>query len=115
MVFAECGGYLSGAEGVITSPHYPDNYPSAADCLWRIKVGLGKTIRLEFDEFKVTNTTPTCGGDYLVVSSVLSVLRVLIRGMGSRCRFVSVMLYLYKKIKGEMCMLDGSNIERDQE
>ncbi|XP_071514687.1 cubilin-like [Panulirus ornatus] len=64
---AMCGGYLLDTEGVITSPYYPNNYPSNADCHWIIKVSLGKTIRLEFDDFKVLNTTPTCGGDYLVI------------------------------------------------
>ncbi|XP_068206241.1 LOW QUALITY PROTEIN: cubilin-like, partial [Palaemon carinicauda] len=67
MIRTECGGYLRGTEGQISTPLYPQNYPSYLICNWVIKVGLGKTIKLEFDEFKVANTTPLCGGDYLLM------------------------------------------------
>ncbi|KAG7161827.1 Cubilin-like 2 [Homarus americanus] len=66
-VYDVCGGFLEGAEGVISSPKFPDNYPSGQDCQWSIRVGIGKTIRLEFDTFRVANSTSTCGGDYLLI------------------------------------------------
>ncbi|XP_047482510.1 LOW QUALITY PROTEIN: cubilin-like [Penaeus chinensis] len=62
-----CGGYLYGPEGVISTPNYPENYDPGLRCKWQIRVGFGRTIRLEFDSFKVTNTTPICGGDYLLI------------------------------------------------
>ncbi|XP_042234787.1 cubilin-like [Homarus americanus] len=66
-LYTVCGGFLEGAEGVISSPKFPDNYPSGQDCQWSIRVGIGKTIRLEFDTFRVANSTSTCGGDYLLI------------------------------------------------
>ncbi|XP_069976133.1 CUB domain-containing protein 2-like, partial [Penaeus vannamei] len=62
-----CGGYMHGPEGVIATPNYPENYGDGLRCTWHIRVGFGRTIRLEFDDFKVTNTTPVCGGDYLLI------------------------------------------------
>lgn len=62
-----CGGTLQVPEGYIASPNYPNNYPPAQNCEWVLRVGIGRTIRLEFSELKITNSTPTCGGDYLVV------------------------------------------------
>ncbi|KAK7065277.1 hypothetical protein SK128_012049 [Halocaridina rubra] len=64
---SECGGYVRGPEGVIASPSYPNDYPGYQECDWIIKVGLGRTITIQFDDFRVTNTTPTCGGDYLLI------------------------------------------------
>ncbi|XP_045623432.1 cubilin [Procambarus clarkii] len=66
-VVAVCGGYVGGAEGVIATTNYPENYPADRNCLWIIKVGVGRTIRLEFEDFRVANTTPTCGGAYLSI------------------------------------------------
>lgn len=57
-----------GPEGVIMSTGYPEDYPMGQNCEWTIRVAIGRTIRLEFDELKIANSTTTCGGDYLLVS-----------------------------------------------
>ena len=37
-IFADCGGELTSMSGVLSSPNYPRDYSSYADCLWVIKV-----------------------------------------------------------------------------
>ncbi|XP_045117385.1 cubilin-like [Portunus trituberculatus] len=64
-----CGGNLHQPEGYITSPGYPENYSRRQDCVWVIKVGIGRTIKLEFTDFKIANSTPTCADDYLVIQN----------------------------------------------
>ncbi|KAK3892747.1 hypothetical protein Pcinc_003437 [Petrolisthes cinctipes] len=66
---AVCGGYLRGPEGVIMSTGYPEDYPMAQNCEWTVRVAIGRTIRLEFDELKIANSTPACGGDYLLIQN----------------------------------------------
>lgn len=40
--FSDCGGELTGTSGVLSSPNYPRDYSSYADCLWVIKVKIFK-------------------------------------------------------------------------
>ncbi|XP_066972608.1 cubilin-like isoform X1 [Macrobrachium rosenbergii] len=65
-----CGAVINGelaGEGVIATPNYPDQYPNDLFCVWIIKAGKGKRVRLTFDDFEVTQTLG-CTGDYLLVS-----------------------------------------------
>uniref|UniRef100_A0A6A7FUH2 Cubilin n=1 Tax=Hirondellea gigas TaxID=1518452 RepID=A0A6A7FUH2_9CRUS len=65
---AVCGGTLRDTDGVIYSPGYPTrNYYSYLNCEWTIRVRPGRTIRIQFTEFHVLNTTVTCQGDYLLI------------------------------------------------
>ena len=46
--FDKCGGYFSTRNGTITSPSYPGNYPSNADCIYTIAQPTGTVIMLNF-------------------------------------------------------------------
>ena len=54
VVFAQCGGRLTGESGVFTSPNFPDNYSDNAECIWEISVPEGKKVDLEFHYFYVS-------------------------------------------------------------
>ena len=38
--------------GNITSPNYPDNYPSFSDCQWEIRANPGQAVVLIYHEFQ---------------------------------------------------------------
>ena len=37
---SECGNELKGNHGTVTSPGYPTNYPTNAQCTWSISLGV---------------------------------------------------------------------------
>lgn len=57
-----CGTFLTGPSGTVTSTNYPGNYLDNEYCTWQIQVPVNKKIRLDFTEFK-TET----GKDYLLI------------------------------------------------
>lgn len=57
-----CGTFLSGPNGVVTSPNYPGNYGDNEYCTWQIQVPVNKKIRLDFSEFKTES-----GRDFLLI------------------------------------------------
>lgn len=62
----ECGGTLTSSKGEITSPNYPENYPSRKDCTWIIKVPVHKLLKLRFLSFDVEKDE-RCKYDYVQV------------------------------------------------
>uniref|UniRef100_A0A4X2M7T4 Cubilin n=1 Tax=Vombatus ursinus TaxID=29139 RepID=A0A4X2M7T4_VOMUR len=64
-----CGGniYLhdSNMDGYMTSPNYPDNYPSHAECIWTISVPSGKLVKLQFEDQFNIEISPNCTSNYL--------------------------------------------------
>ncbi|XP_055561986.1 CUB and sushi domain-containing protein 1 isoform X1 [Falco cherrug] len=48
-----CGGTLRGQSGIISSPHFPLEYGSNADCTWTILAEPGDTIALVFMDFQL--------------------------------------------------------------
>uniref|UniRef100_A0A8C0HE01 CUB domain containing protein 2 n=1 Tax=Chelonoidis abingdonii TaxID=106734 RepID=A0A8C0HE01_CHEAB len=61
-----CGGVLTGLSGVITSPHYPENYPNNAECRWIIRAVPSSIIKLIFADFQMENNEG-CNFDYVAV------------------------------------------------
>ncbi|XP_065570117.1 dorsal-ventral patterning tolloid-like protein 1 [Artemia franciscana] len=59
---------LSEKSGSISSPGYPNDYPDSQFCLWKIKTGPGKKLKLNFTDFEVSGSE-NCEGDRVVVSS----------------------------------------------
>ncbi|XP_017555843.2 cubilin [Pygocentrus nattereri] len=51
--FSDCGGSQAGEGGVISSPGYPNNYPSPSRCAWLLEAPEGHTITLTFTYFEV--------------------------------------------------------------
>ncbi|RUS68485.1 hypothetical protein EGW08_023753, partial [Elysia chlorotica] len=62
---AVCGGALSGDNGIITSPNYPNPYLNLERCFWSIAVEPGKVVRLTFHEFQV-EAHPRCDFDWVL-------------------------------------------------
>ena len=62
--FAGCSGIYTAANGTITSPNYPQNYPINKLCKYRIKVTAGMRIQLNFSEIDVESHR-TCNYDYV--------------------------------------------------
>ncbi|XP_067876353.1 tolloid-like protein 2 isoform X2 [Heterodontus francisci] len=50
---AGCEHKISSAEGVITSPNWPDKYPSRKECTWAISAIPGHRVKLSFIEFEI--------------------------------------------------------------
>lgn len=70
MLFLACGGVLSSKNGVITSPHYPNNYPPNSDCEWSITVSPYHSIVLTIIELDVEDFS-SCSMDYVDASEML--------------------------------------------
>uniref|UniRef100_A0A671G2W0 Cubilin n=1 Tax=Rhinolophus ferrumequinum TaxID=59479 RepID=A0A671G2W0_RHIFE len=66
-----CGGYLHADRGIITSPNYPETYPSNLNCSWHVLVQRGLTIAVHFEQpFQIPNSDSSCNqGDYLVLKN----------------------------------------------
>ncbi|XP_041824165.1 cubilin [Melanotaenia boesemani] len=65
-MFPECGGWQSGEGGLISSPNYPDLYPSPSRCAWLLEAPAGHTITLTFSYFNVEPHS-TCGWDSVTI------------------------------------------------
>ncbi|XP_067828863.1 tolloid-like protein 2 isoform X2 [Heptranchias perlo] len=50
---AGCEHKTNSAEGVITSPNWPDKYPSRKECTWGISATPGHRVKLAFNEFEI--------------------------------------------------------------
>ncbi|XP_042541866.1 cubilin [Dipodomys spectabilis] len=67
-----CGGYLHADRGIITSPKYPEVYPTSLNCSWHVLVQSGLTIATYFEQpFDIPNRdyTSCSQGDYLVLKN----------------------------------------------
>uniref|UniRef100_A0A665V841 Cubilin n=1 Tax=Echeneis naucrates TaxID=173247 RepID=A0A665V841_ECHNA len=65
-LFSECGGFQTGEEGVLSSPNYPNSYPSPSRCAWLLEAPEGHTISLTFAYFNL-ELHSTCGWDSLTI------------------------------------------------
>ena len=50
---SDCGGHLNGTNGVITSPNFPNKFPTPISCKWLIIAPPKKKIILYFTQFYV--------------------------------------------------------------
>ncbi|KAI1888819.1 hypothetical protein AGOR_G00172680 [Albula goreensis] len=64
--FTNCGGLQTGEGGVISSPGYPNNYPSPSRCAWLLEAPEGHTITLTFTYFQVEAHTQ-CSWDSVTI------------------------------------------------
>lgn len=62
----DCGGYLTGIGGEITSLNYPNNYSNLMDCEWVISVEPSMIINLQIQEFDLEQSS-NCMYDSLQV------------------------------------------------
>ncbi|MBN3298996.1 CUZD1 protein, partial [Amia calva] len=61
-----CGGYLTNSRGLLTSPNYPGNYPSNAQCTWTIHASGYSIIQLQFS-YLMLETDASCQFDSVSV------------------------------------------------
>ncbi|KAH9490031.1 Dorsal-ventral patterning tolloid-like protein 1 [Bulinus truncatus] len=64
-----CGGYLDTENGIISSPSFPDLYPSNKNCIWKIVAPNGYKIYINFTHFDLEGPQPSCQSDSLRISS----------------------------------------------
>uniref|UniRef100_A0A3B5AXX3 Cubilin n=1 Tax=Stegastes partitus TaxID=144197 RepID=A0A3B5AXX3_9TELE len=65
-LFSECGGWQTGEGGVLSSPNYPNLYPSPSRCAWLLEAPVGHTISLTFSYFHV-EPHDTCRWDSVTI------------------------------------------------
>merc|ERR1719385_497320 len=63
----DCGGFVRGSHGTITSPNYPNGYPHNRDCLSKIIGEWGKRIQFHFAAMDIEQHA-NCSYDYLKIS-----------------------------------------------
>ena len=59
-----CGGVLAGPRAVITSPHYPANYPDNLNCYWLLTFSPGSQIEITAAAFSLDSD---CEADNVTV------------------------------------------------
>ncbi|PIO33299.1 hypothetical protein AB205_0007210 [Aquarana catesbeiana] len=64
--FTECEHRIHSPNGVITSPNWPDKYPSRKECTWEISATPGHRVKLAFSEFEIEQHQE-CAYDHLEV------------------------------------------------
>ncbi|KFM59925.1 Tolloid-like protein 1, partial [Stegodyphus mimosarum] len=64
-----CGGILKGEKGTITSPSFPDLYPSNKQCIWEIMAPPQFRITLNFTHFDLEGTNQECEYDSVDIRS----------------------------------------------
>ncbi|XP_070842448.1 cubilin [Chaetodon trifascialis] len=65
-MFSECGGWQTGERGVLSSPNYPNIYPSRSHCAWLLEAPEGHTIKLTFSSFNLEPHSK-CGWDSVTI------------------------------------------------
>uniref|UniRef100_A0A8C9DGP2 Metalloendopeptidase n=1 Tax=Prolemur simus TaxID=1328070 RepID=A0A8C9DGP2_PROSS len=63
---AGCDHKVSSTSGTITSPNWPDKYPSKKECTWAISSTPGHRVKLTFVEMDI-ESQPECAYDHLEV------------------------------------------------
>ncbi|KAJ7410896.1 hypothetical protein WISP_105653 [Willisornis vidua] len=63
---AECEQKIHSPSGIITSPNWPDKYPSRKECTWEISATPGQRVKLMFNEFEIEQHQE-CAYDHLEV------------------------------------------------
>uniref|UniRef100_A0A8C2U8X7 Metalloendopeptidase n=1 Tax=Coturnix japonica TaxID=93934 RepID=A0A8C2U8X7_COTJA len=61
---AGCEHKLSSAEGMMSSPNWPDKYPSRKECTWNISATPGHRVKVTFNEFEIEQHQE-CAYDHL--------------------------------------------------
>lgn len=72
--YTGCGEELSGDNGTIKSPNFPNDYENYENCRWTITVDQGKRIKLEFISFDVENSADCVFDALRIVDTTLTEL-----------------------------------------
>ncbi|OXU20544.1 hypothetical protein TSAR_014165, partial [Trichomalopsis sarcophagae] len=64
----DCNNKVTGFQGVIESPNFPNSYDNLSNCSWTISVPPGNTVNLTFSHFNVqTDNNGICTKDYVML------------------------------------------------
>uniref|UniRef100_H2ZHT4 Metalloendopeptidase n=1 Tax=Ciona savignyi TaxID=51511 RepID=H2ZHT4_CIOSA len=61
-----CEHSITSHMGEITSPNWPNKYPSRKDCTWHVSTTAGHMVKLVFNEFEL-ESQPDCAYDHLEI------------------------------------------------
>ena len=67
-VFQGCSKNFTGGQGTISSPGFPNAYPSNSDCVSRIHTSPGTRVVVSFLGISIENSSG-CSKDYIEVST----------------------------------------------
>ncbi|XP_064635870.1 tolloid-like protein 1 [Lineus longissimus] len=76
-----CQHRITSSQGEITSPNWPDNYPSRKDCVWSFTAADGHRIKLIFNDFQL-EPHQECNYDHI---ELFDGLNGKSRSLGSYC------------------------------
>ncbi|XP_063063043.1 cubilin [Engraulis encrasicolus] len=63
----DCSETFTSPTGEFFSPNYPSYYPHNRECIFRIIVGVNMQIMLNFTDFELEGSVPTCRYDYVEI------------------------------------------------
>ncbi|KAK6490308.1 cubilin [Huso huso] len=63
----DCGEVYTAPTGTLTSPNYPNNYPNSRQCIYKIVVETNRQIMLNFTDFILEHTYPSCSFDHIEI------------------------------------------------
>lgn len=64
---SDCGETFTFLTGSFSSPNYPDNYPNNRDCIFKIIVDVNMQIMLNFTNFELEGSPPSCRFDFVEI------------------------------------------------
>ncbi|XP_056155801.1 cubilin [Lampris incognitus] len=64
---SDCGGTFTSSMGSFSSPNYPSNYPTNRVCIFKITVEFSMQIKLNFTDFDLEGSPPSCARDYVEI------------------------------------------------
>lgn len=87
-----CGGRLHVDRGVLSSPHYPNNYLPGLNCSWHIMVTSGFRVSVSFQSpFQIQGYGTQCSsGDYLEVKKPQKTWFVKLTQVSKLCGLFSI-------------------------
>uniref|UniRef100_A0A8C6R806 Suppressor of tumorigenicity 14 protein homolog n=1 Tax=Nannospalax galili TaxID=1026970 RepID=A0A8C6R806_NANGA len=68
---SSCGGSLSEAQGMFSSPFFPGHYPPNINCTWNIKVPNNRNVKVRFNFFYLVDPNlplGACPKDYVEIN-----------------------------------------------
>ncbi|KAG7527098.1 cubilin [Solea senegalensis] len=63
----DCGETFTSPTGSLSSPNYPSNYPNNRDCVFKIILQVNVQIMLNFTNFELEGSPPSCGLDFVEI------------------------------------------------
>ncbi|KAH8322862.1 hypothetical protein KR059_009186 [Drosophila kikkawai] len=63
-----CGGNITSPRGFLTSPSYPNSYPSNVECVWSFETRPGNALEINFEAMDIVKSEH-CNEDYLELRS----------------------------------------------